>query len=175
MLRSNLTLILRQLRNIYALLNLTGLVIGFSAFILIFLWVNEEVSLNDYLGGSILIGFRIVSDQGLNYDGFYFDDIQVNTITSTVGVEDQQQIATLLQNIPNPATSQTTIYYNLNNSKNPELKIYNVVGKLIKTEQLAYKSTNTTIDLNSFDNGTYFYQLSGEGYHSSTKKMVVLK
>lgn len=138
-------------------------------------WVNEEVSLNDYLGGSILIGYRMVSDQGLTYDGFYFDDVQINTITSTVGVGEQKQSATLLQNIPNPATSQTTIYYNLNDLKNAELKIYNVLGKLIKTEALSHKSTNTTIDLNSFDNGTYFYQLSAEGYRSSTKKMVVLK
>lgn len=138
-------------------------------------WVNEEVSLNDYLGGSILIGFRMVSDQGLTYDGFYFDDVQINTITSTVGVEEQKQLATLLQNIPNPATNQTTIYYNLNDLKNAELKIYNVLGKLIKTEVLSNKSTNTTIDLSTFDNGTYFYQLSADGYRSSTKKMVVLK
>lgn len=138
-------------------------------------WVNEEVSLNDYLGSSILIGFRMVSDQGLTYDGFYFDDIQVNTIISTVGVEEEKQSLSLLQNIPNPANNQTTIYYNLNDLKNPELNIYNVLGKLIKTERLSNKSTSTTIDLNSFDNGTYFYQLSGEGYKSSTKKMVVLK
>lgn len=138
-------------------------------------WVNEEVSLNDYLGSSILIGYRMVSDQGLTYDGFYFDDVQINTITSTVGVGEQKQSATLLQNIPNPATNQTTIYYNLNDLKNAELKIYNVLGKLIKTEVLSNKSTNTTIDLSTFDNGTYFYQLSAEGYRSPTKKMVVLK
>ncbi|MGB3947186.1 MAG: M14 family zinc carboxypeptidase [Bacteroidia bacterium] len=138
-------------------------------------WVQEEVSLNDYLGSTIHIAFRMVSDQGLTYDGFYFDDLQVNTITSTVGIEAQKQSPILLQNIPNPATNQTTIYYSLNELKNPELKIYNVLGKLIKTELLTDKSTNTTIDLNAFENGTYFYQLSADGYRSSTKKMVVLK
>lgn len=44
MFRSNLILILRQLRSVYSLINLTGLTVGFTAFILIFLWVNEELS-----------------------------------------------------------------------------------------------------------------------------------
>ena len=44
MLQSNFKLILRQLRSKYSLINLAGLTVGFIAFILIFLWVNEEVS-----------------------------------------------------------------------------------------------------------------------------------
>lgn len=44
MFKSNFKLILRQLRSIYSAINLTGLTVGFAAFILLFLWVNEEVS-----------------------------------------------------------------------------------------------------------------------------------
>lgn len=44
MLRSNLRLILRQLRNIYSYLNLLGLTLGFIVFTLIFFWVNDELS-----------------------------------------------------------------------------------------------------------------------------------
>ena len=62
MLRSNLTLIFRQLRNIYALLNLTGLVIGFSAFTLIFIWVNEEVSYDRFQPDYEKI-YRVVGEQ----------------------------------------------------------------------------------------------------------------
>ena len=44
MFRSNLKFLLRQLRSIYSLINLAGLTVGFVAFTLIFLWVNEELS-----------------------------------------------------------------------------------------------------------------------------------
>ena len=43
MFQSNLRLILRQLRSVYSAINLAGLTVGFSAFLLIFLWVNEEI------------------------------------------------------------------------------------------------------------------------------------
>ncbi|MCH8318291.1 MAG: immune inhibitor A, partial [Bacteroidetes bacterium] len=41
------------------------------------LWVQEIMSLNDYLGQTISISFVLNSDGGLEKDGFYFDDFQV--------------------------------------------------------------------------------------------------
>ena len=40
-------------------------------------WVQEIMSLNDYLGQTINIRFVLNSDGGLEKDGFYFDDFQV--------------------------------------------------------------------------------------------------
>ena len=62
MLRSNLKLMLRQSRNVYTLLNITGLIIGFTALILIFLWVNEELSYDRFHSDNKTI-FRVVSTQ----------------------------------------------------------------------------------------------------------------
>ena len=42
-------------------------------------WVKEEINLSDYLGSSILVRFKIISDQYVQEDGFYFDDFQINT------------------------------------------------------------------------------------------------
>ncbi len=44
-------------------------------------WVKEEINLSDYLGSSILVRFKIISDQYVQEDGFYFDDFQINIIT----------------------------------------------------------------------------------------------
>jgi putative ABC transport system permease protein len=63
MLRSNLKLIFRQLKNIYSFLNLLGLTIGFTLFILIFLWVNEELSYDRFHVDSENI-YRVLGKQG---------------------------------------------------------------------------------------------------------------
>ncbi len=67
MFKSNLILILRQLRSVYSLINLTGLTVGFTAFILIFLWVNEELSYDrfhpDYKNTFRVVG-NMVEEKG---------------------------------------------------------------------------------------------------------------
>jgi putative ABC transport system permease protein len=62
MFRSNLKIILRQLRNIYSLLNLIGLTVGFTVFTLIFLWVNEELSYDRFHPNHENI-YRVVANQ----------------------------------------------------------------------------------------------------------------
>lgn len=53
---------LRQLRSIYSLINLTGLIAGLSAFVLIFLWVMEELSYDRFHSNHHQV-FRIVENQ----------------------------------------------------------------------------------------------------------------
>lgn len=62
MIRSNLRLILRQLRNIYSYLNLLGLALGFVVFILIFFWVNDELSFDVFHAQHKNI-FRVINTQ----------------------------------------------------------------------------------------------------------------
>jgi len=54
--------VLRQMRSIYSLINLLGLIVGLSAFILIFLWVEEEWSYDRFHPDSKNI-YRIVQNQ----------------------------------------------------------------------------------------------------------------
>jgi putative ABC transport system permease protein len=48
MIKNNLLIAFRQFRNFYSQLNFIGLVIGFTVFILILSWVNEEVSYDHF-------------------------------------------------------------------------------------------------------------------------------
>lgn len=138
-------------------------------------WVWEEMSLNDYLGSLIKIKFLLMSDQGVNYDGFYFDDLTINMVhASTSSVNEKRDYDNIvLQNIPNPASNTTTIQFKLNNIKNPILKVYNMLGETIKQEGLNEKQTSATIDVSAIASGTYFYQIIGEHTGSKMIKMVV--
>jgi hypothetical protein len=45
----------------------------------------------------------------------------------------------------------------------------------VHKETITEKQTSVMLDLSTFSNGTYFYQVSGDGYSSEVLKMVVLK
>jgi len=62
--------VLRQLRSVYSFINLTGLIVGFTVFILIYFWVEHELSYDRFHHEHSII-FRVVENQvsenGLNY------------------------------------------------------------------------------------------------------------
>lgn len=62
MFRNNIKIIIRQIKNIYSFLNIAGLCVGLTAFILIFLWVKEEISYDNFHTDYSRI-FRIVAHQ----------------------------------------------------------------------------------------------------------------
>lgn len=139
-------------------------------------WVKEEMSLNNYLGQTIKIRFQIVSDQGANNDGFYFDDLSVNIVSSATSITEISSKENLIsQNIPNPANTITLVNFAQNDEKNLSLKIYNSFGELVKQENISEKQTSISIDVKSFSNGTYFYRIGNDSFRSKMMKMVVVK
>ncbi len=50
-------------------------------------WVKEQLSLKDFIGGPAWIRFKIVSDQAVEEDGFYFDDLEVVKVASSLQAE----------------------------------------------------------------------------------------
>ncbi|MBG14759.1 MAG: hypothetical protein CL853_00225 [Crocinitomicaceae bacterium] len=71
-------------------------------------WVKEEINLSDYLGMSILVRFKIIADQGVREDGFYFDDFQINIITGCLN----NSYSTINENACNSYTSPSGVIYN---------------------------------------------------------------
>ena len=89
---------------------------------------------------------------------------------------------TILQNYPNPFNPTTKFTYTINSPGRVSLKIYNVMGKLVRTIFQEYKEEGTfEVDWNGLDDnhqsissGIYFYRFSMEG-KSYTKKMILSK
>ena len=138
-------------------------------------WVWEEISLSNYIGQTIKIRFQLVSDQGLTYDGFYFDDLSINIISSTTKIEELKEENLISQNIPNPANTLTHVNIFTNNKNNLTLYIYNAVGEIVRKEKISNKQSSLSIDVRSLSNGTYFYQVANENFRSNMIRMVVLK
>jgi hypothetical protein len=83
----------------------------------------------------------------------------------------------LSQNYPNPFNPVTTIKYEIPNDGLVTIKIYDIIGREVKTVENAYKSQgkySVIFEASHFASGVYFYQLKS-GNYTSTKKMLLLK
>jgi len=85
----------------------------------------------------------------------------------------------LQQNYPNPFNANTTISFELDQSANITLQIYDILGKKIQTTQIndffqeGFHSIK--FDAGSLTSGIYFYKLNTNNGYSQIKKMCVLK
>ncbi|MDP2207609.1 MAG: S8 family serine peptidase [Bacteroidota bacterium] len=135
---------------------------------------------------SIYLRFRLTTDDTLEGDGIYFDDIEVIT-TSITNVADEldniPETFALFQNYPNPFNPTTTIRYQLPEASKVVLKIYNILGQEIKTladeiqdagtKALIWDSKNNSGNLVS--SGVYFYQLQAVNARNNNSFMQVKK
>jgi hypothetical protein len=83
----------------------------------------------------------------------------------------------LSDNYPNPFNPSTTIKVTLAKSGIMSLKIYNVLGELVKVVDQGYKAPGVysyNVNLDSYASGVYFYRLQ-QGNNFMTKKMLLLK
>ncbi|MBI3124848.1 MAG: T9SS type A sorting domain-containing protein [Ignavibacteriales bacterium] len=108
------------------------------------------------------------------------DEIIFSTSNIT-GVENRkEELPTQLkleQNYPNPFNPVTKIKYLVNVQSKVEIKVYNILGKEIKTlvnEVKSQGSYEVTFDASQFSSGVYFYRIQTPTF-SETKKMVYLK
>jgi hypothetical protein len=123
---------------------------------------NKAVNSQEYYLGTHGRGFWKTSDLvGIR-------DIKNNTVNATNN----------LMVYPNPLQSTGTISFTLNeNSDNVSIEIFDINGKLIKTDKLGrlLKGTfNHSINVSKMPNGTYFVKLNA-GKQSKLSKVVVLK
>jgi hypothetical protein len=118
-------------------------------------------------------------------DEMYFDDYDIHQ--APVGIEGEQELQipeefALYQNYPNPFNPTTTIKYDLKQTVNVELKIYNVLGQLVRTlvneTQEAGHKTALWDGLNDAGNrvatGIYIYRIHAADFVKS-RKMIMMK
>ncbi|MGA7160834.1 MAG: T9SS type A sorting domain-containing protein, partial [Bacteroidota bacterium] len=84
---------------------------------------------------------------------------------------------TLFQNYPNPFNPTTMISYQLAVNSVVTLKVYDVLGRLVKTLQEGRQTSgehSVTFDASTLASGTYFYRLTAGGF-GETKRMALIK
>jgi len=160
-------------------------------------WVKEEIDLKQFTGKQIKIRFSLLSDQAIQRDGWYLDDISIVTFDNITLLNEVSAPLdfSLLQNYPNPFNPSTVINYQIAPLNLPDksgetsvfvsLKVYNILGKeiatLVNEEQQAGKysvkfdvTIHHQLTTNTLSSGVYFYQLRA-GNFVETKKMVLLR
>lgn len=109
-----------------------------------------------------------------------FED-RLKKIESTLNINSSSNLtlsgASLTQNIPNPFHRNTTVNYSLpGGTKNAQIAIYDVVGKLLKKYNITPSINGTLeIDATMLPSGTYQYSLIANGKMIDTKKMLLIK
>ena len=77
---------------------------------------------------------------------------------------------------PNPASNNISLYYDLKNNTQPAtIKIYNMLGTLVKTTPLETYSNNTKIDITTLEEGMYFYSVTVGSKVVKTNRLVVAR
>ncbi|MEG8946843.1 endo-1,4-beta-xylanase [Rosettibacter firmus] len=105
----------------------------------------------------------------------YLDTVKV--IVSTREIANLPNEFRLEQNYPNPFNPTTKITYVLPSRTTVSLKVYDVLGRHIKTlvDDLQNPGSYTvTFDGSGLSSGVYFYRLEAGGY-SKTKQMILMK
>ena len=141
-------------------------------------------------GDIVRLVFRVLRDFENNArfeiaNGLVFDPSQLaNPLAG--GVLDIQTTPTefaLLQNFPNPFNPETTIGYELAESADVTLQIYNVVGQVVRTLMVAEPQSvgRYQVRWDGMDDrgmpvssGIYFYQISA-GKFQDVRKLMLLK
>jgi hypothetical protein len=98
----------------------------------------------------------------------------VELVDETAGIPDEFN---LYQNYPNPFNPATTIRFELEQSGQAVLIIYDLLGKEVfrlVDEELSAGSYKVTFNANALPSGVYFYQLESSGLNK-VRKMILLK
>jgi len=141
-------------------------------------WIMEEINLSEYIGSTVTFRFVLKTDQGVNEDGFYFDDFTVLVVeNATVGLSENNEGPTVeISNpIPNPAADYVKFNVLVNQkSSDLSLNIYTTKGQKIFSRMLNQGVNTIDIPTNDWKPGIYFYRTEGSNVASEMKKLVKL-
>jgi hypothetical protein len=149
-------------------------------------WVHEHVDISDFIGSSFQLRFNLLSDEYVTGDGWYIDDFKILVYRDSVltGLKNKDKFVQsfkLLQNYPNPFNPETQIRFEMAKTANVSVKIYDALGREIRTlyngvkqvgqHQLTWDGKNDKgLQVAS---GIYFYRMKSENYRAMRKLVLV--
>lgn len=133
-------------------------------------WVTEEISLSQFEGEKdVFINFEMVSDDFLEMDGVYIDDIQILNYKPAEIIDVVDENIYQAQGIfPNPSNGIVS----LQGITNSRFELYTSDQKLVNK---GYYFQNKSLDFSYYQNGIYFLHLKDDKNNTIIKKIVILK
>lgn len=143
-----------------------------------FLWKET------YGGPGIDIGYELI--KAVDNSGFIITGktfavseqyylLKLDNKGSMIGIHSESAISDVFTVFPNPANEEIIIQYENNANKKCSLIFYDLMGKIVKEEELKIGSGIYKTDVSNFAPGIYFCSLMVNGEFVSTKKLVVDK
>lgn len=128
----------------------------------------------DFLNGNFLVGAPGDPFKGFKSGAVYL--FQPNIVSFN---EEENLISGyyLSQNYPNPFNPITKIKFSISKSELVQVKVYDILGKELKTLLNEYKQAGTNeidLDASNLPSGIYFYRIIS-GNYSETKKMILIR
>ncbi|MBI5913783.1 MAG: immune inhibitor A [Bacteroidetes bacterium] len=132
-------------------------------------WVREEFDLSDWLALDDSVDFsftfRMVSDEFIEADGFYFDDVELTVANKDLASStiDLDLSNFKLTTRPNPARDFVII--DVESEKTVpgamQLEVFNALGQMVKTQDV--QGQIVRLDTGGWQAGVYQYRLSVNG------------
>jgi subtilisin family serine protease len=91
-----------------------------------------------------------------------------------VGINEEEKIENTLSVYPNPFSNSTSIKYDFENSGNGEIKIFNLLGKEVKSISLENSSGEFILNRETLSSGIYFCRLTLNGKIIAANKLIIL-
>lgn len=148
-------------------------------------WQEQSYTFN--YDGNIRLAWKFGSDWGTHFEGYYFDDIFIGTI-SNVNVEEKVEIPGEIVNkfsleriYPNPTYGKVMIRYSIGVGSPVKLIIYDISGREISTLVNQFQSVGTyKVEWDGRDNignlvrsGSYFYILEAGNFIDINKLIII--
>ena len=147
-------------------------------------WTQQTFDISAYANASenMKVRFRLTSDEGIQADGWYVDDIVitkycVGLITGTGNNPELPKQFSLDQNYPNPFNPATTIKFQVPVNAHVNLSVFDVLGKKVAVLVNGKKEAGyyeVLFDGSNIASGMYFYKIEAEGF-TEVKKMMLIK
>ncbi|HLF64557.1 MAG TPA: M14 family zinc carboxypeptidase [Saprospiraceae bacterium] len=136
-------------------------------------WIKESIDLSAYIGNEVYIRLALITDNGLNLDGIYVDDIRVFVYDAgTTGTEELN--ISSLRLWPNPVSDQLWIATERSSSANAQwISITNALGVEMSRLPLHHLSETLRVNISTWSSGLYLINAFEDGYVISTHKIVV--
>ena len=136
-------------------------------------WVQEQIDLHDYLGSKVDIQFELISDAAVNYEGFYFDNLDIRTVEhNPTGVNNVLSNAASLSVYPNPATDELTIVVTGQSFSYPVTGVlYDCLGR--EAMMFALTDAKVTIDVHQLPENIYYLKLLNSEVNVPVQKVEI--
>lgn len=148
-------------------------------------WIKTEngpASGNDYVSGIVSTGpFNVYVTGSMNFGAPTGLDFYTIRYTENLGIQpiggEVPKKFSLSQNYPNPFNPSTSIKFDIPNSTQVKLVVYNVLGSEVSKlvdDYLVTGSYEVKWDASNVTSGIYFYKLFTDKF-TETKKMMLVK